>query len=150
MLKDLASRGNLGNVHRRGRHMTKRQPVYLMLGLDKKGQLLRYFIVEGCGGPLLLLWSIGIGLFLTIFGSPFYAGAWTVMAVTLGLWMTYRSRGNPRVWERLVHASMAERFPWHTICDEVLQETVRISSILVAEVTVPRSGMSHWFQSTWE
>ena len=121
--------------------MTKRRPVYLMLGLDEKGQLLRHFIVEGCGGPLLLLWSIGISLFLTVFGSPFYAVAWTVMAVTLGLWMTYRSRGNPRVWERLVHASMAERFPWHTISDEALRETVRKSSILVAEVTLKIYGL---------
>ncbi len=91
--------------------MIKPWPVDLMLGLDEKGQLLRYFLAEGYGGPLLLLWSIGISLFLLVFGSPIYAVAWTVVAVTLGLWMTYSARGNPKVWERLVRASMAKRFP---------------------------------------
>ena len=101
--------------------MTKPWPVDLMLGLDEKGLLLRYFIVEGYGGPLLLLWSIGIGLFLLI-GSPIYAVAWTGVAVTLGLWMTY---GNPKVWERLVYSSIAKRIPWHTLSDEGLQDIVR-------------------------
>ena len=117
--------------------MTKPRTVYLMLGLDQKGQLLRYFIVEGYGGPLLLLWSIGISLFLFI-GSPNYAVAWTGVAVTLGLWMTY---GNPRVWERLVHSSIAKRIPWHTLSDQALQDIVRKSSSLVAEVTLKVYGL---------
>ena len=96
----------------------------LMLGLDEKGQLLRYFMVEGYGGPLLLLWSIGIGLFLLI-GSPIYAVAWTGVAVALGLGMTY---GNPKVWERLVYSSIAKRTPWHTLSDEALQDIVKKSS----------------------
>ena len=118
--------------------MTKPRPVYLMLGLDEKGQLLRYFIAEGYGGPLLLLWSIGISLFLLVFGSPMYAVAWTGVAVTLGLWMTY---GNPKVWERLVHSAMAKRFPWHTLSNEALQDIVRKSSSLVAEVTLKVYGL---------
>ncbi len=107
--------------------MTKLRPVYLMLGLDEKGQLLQYFIVQGYGGPLLLLWSIGISLFLLIFGSQIYAVAWTGVAVTLGLWMTY---GNPKVWERLVYSSIAKRIPWHTLSDAALQDIVRKSSSL--------------------
>ncbi len=117
--------------------MTKPWPVDLMLGLDEKGLLLRYFIVEGYGGPLLLLWSIGIGLFLLI-GSPIYAVAWTGVAVTLGLWMTY---GNPKVWERWVYSSIAKRVPWHTLSDEGLQDIVRKSSSLVAEVTLKVYGL---------
>ena len=113
--------------------MTKLRPVYLMLGLDEKGQLLQHFIVQGYGGPLLLLWSIGISLFLLIFGSQIYAVAWTGVAVTLGLWMTY---GNPKVWERLVYSSIAKRIPWHTLSDAALQDIVRKSSSLVAEVTL--------------
>lgn len=118
--------------------MTKLRPVYLMLGLDEKGQLLQYFIVQGYGGPLLLLWSIGISLFLLIFGSQIYAVAWTGVAVTLGLWMTY---GNPKVWERLVYSSIAKRIPWHTLSDAALQDIVRKSSSLVAEVTLKVYGL---------
>jgi len=117
--------------------MTKPWSVDLMLGLDEKGLLLRHFILEGYGGPLLMLWSVGVGLFFLI-GSPIYAVAWTVVAVTLGLWMTY---GNPKVWERLVYSSIAKRIPWHTLSDEGLQDIVRKSSSLVAEVTLKVYGL---------
>ena len=89
---------------------------------------------------MLLLWTIGINLFLLI-GSPIYAVAWTGVAVTLGLRMTYRCSGNPKVWEWLVHSSMSKRFSWRAPSDEVLHDIVRKSSSLVAEVTSKVYGL---------
>ena len=56
--------------------MNKIRPVFLTLEAEQQKQRLGYFLSRGSGGPLLFLWSIGVGLFI-IFGAPIFALVWT-------------------------------------------------------------------------
>ena len=76
--------------------------------------LIRCFMLQGPGGPLLLLWSVGTGLFLLMFELPIYALAWNSVVVILGFWMMLIYRDNPKVWEQLVRSSIAQQFPWQS------------------------------------
>ena len=114
--------------------MANRRPVYPMLGQERWGRLLRYFVQQGHGGPLLLLWSIGTSLFLFMFELPIYALAWTGVVVMLGFGIMRTYRGNSKVWEQLIHSSIAERFPWHTLSDRSLQVIVQKSVKVFVEV----------------
>ena len=116
--------------------MASHRPVYVTLRQEWKGQLLRYFFVQGHGGPLLFLWTIGSSLFLFIFGLPIYALAWTGVVVTLGFWTICIYRGNLKVREQLLQSSIAERFPWHTLSDRSLQMTVQKSANVFVEVAL--------------
>ena len=55
--------------------MISRPPAYLMFGLDENIQLVWYFLRRGFGGPLLFLWSLGVGIFLLVLGSTLSRGS---------------------------------------------------------------------------
>ena len=121
--------------------MANHWPVYPIPGQAQKRQLLRYFLLQGHGGPLLLLWSIGTSLFLFMFGLPIYALAWTGVVVMLGFWIMRTYRGNPKVWEQLLHSFIAERFPWRALSDRSLQVTVQKSANVFIEVALKVYGL---------
>ena len=121
--------------------MANHRPDCLMIGQERKRQLFRYFMVQGHGGPLLLLWSIGTSLFLFLFGLPIYAVVWTVMVILLGIWMMRAYRGNPKVWEQLLRSAMDERFPRHTLSDRPLQVIVQKSADLFVQIALKVYGL---------
>ena len=106
-----------------------------MLGPERKTQLIGYFIGKGHGGALLLLWSIGVGLFF-IFGLPIFALVWTGVVVSLSLGMIRAYRSSPGVYEQLLKSYLAERFPWHVLLEPSLQKTVQQSANVFVEVAL--------------
>ena len=120
--------------------MANRKLLHFPLGPERHHKLLRYFVAPGPGGPLLLLWSVGIGLFL-IFGRPMIALGWTAVVITLGLWMVRSDQRNPKVWEQFLRSSLAEKFPWKTLSDQSLRETAQQSANVLVEAALKLHGL---------
>ncbi len=92
---------------------------------ELRKRLIRYVLFQGYGGRLLLLWVVGMAIFLLALGDPFYAIIWTSLALLLGLWMTWSDHRNHQVWESLLHSVMDGEFPRGSLTDGSLRMVVQ-------------------------
>ena len=111
-------------------------PKSMLPGRQRTAQFLGYFFLEGSGGPLFLLWSVGMGLFLFIFELPKYALAWTGSVALLGCWMMRSERGNSKVRTQLLRSFVEERSNWHTLTDDSSQAIVQKSANVFIEIAL--------------
>ena len=98
--------------------------------------LFRYFFGRGPGGPVLFLWTVGMGLFLFVFQLPTFALVWTCAAVVLVVLALLTFRRDPNVWREMIRSSIGERFPRHPFADQSLRATVQKSTDVWIEVAL--------------
>jgi hypothetical protein len=104
--------------------MTDKSSMYARLQRGGGEQLLRYTLMRGQGGPLALLWSIGLGLFVLVFGLPLHAVLWTLACAGLGL-LAVRGYGkSPAVRRVVLRALACRRFPSEELADADLRASL--------------------------
>jgi hypothetical protein len=85
--------------------------TYTSLQHEARKRVLRYTFVQGHGGPLVFVWTVGIGLFLIIWTYPTYAVLWTVAVAVLAGLIIRDYRRSPTVMARVSRSFLEARFP---------------------------------------
>ena len=64
-------------------------------------------LLNGLGGPLVFLWSLGTGLFLLVLNLPEYALVWTGATIALGFGMMHFYLGDSKIRQLLLGSTIA-------------------------------------------
>jgi hypothetical protein len=116
--------------------VTEKSGLYARLRRGGGQQLLRYALMRGQGGPLVLLWSVGLGLFVVVFGLPLHALAWTLACVGLGLLAVRGYARSPAVHGVVLRALLGRRFRPDQLSDPDLRAGLRRSIDCHAEIAL--------------
>jgi hypothetical protein len=116
--------------------VTDKDLIYARLRRGGGQQLLRYALVRGQGGPLALLWSVGLGLFVVAFGLPLHALVWTLACAALCLLAVLGYAQSPAVHGVVLRALLGRRFRPEELADPDLRAALRQSIDCHAEIAL--------------
>lgn len=84
--------------------------TYQSVRSQVNNRLLSHAFVRGQGGPLVLLWVCGSGLFLLIWEIPEYAAIWTLAAFVFAALIARDEMRNPKLRAAAHRSVLAEQF----------------------------------------
>jgi hypothetical protein len=105
--------------------VTDKSLIYARLQRGGGTQLLRYVFLRGQGGPILLVWSLGLGLFVLLLGLPVYGVVWTAASAGLAGLMLRSYSKSRAVRGAVLRALVGRRFPASELADDDLRAGLR-------------------------
>ena len=91
--------------------------TYESLQRELRGRVVGYTFSRGQGGPLVFLWAVGTGLFLSVWSIPQMAGIWTLAAGLFGGLIVRDHLSNPKVLAQVSRSFLQARFPAERLSD---------------------------------
>ena len=121
--------------------MLNNRPTYDMLQRKVTKQVFRYALLQGQGGPLVFLWTLGVSLFLLVLNLPVYALIWTGVILGIGFSMARAYLNDHKVRQLLLRSAIPKRFPTQTLSDAALQATVQKGAEIFLEIALKVADM---------
>ena len=91
--------------------------TYERVDRELRARALRYTFARGRGGPLLVLWLLGAGAFMTALDAPLFAAAWTAASAVFGGLIARDDQKNPGVRQVLSRPFLDGHFPVDKLSD---------------------------------
>jgi hypothetical protein len=123
--------------------VTDKGVIYAQMRRGGGQELLRYALMRGQGGPLALLWSVGLGLFVLAFGLPLHALVWTLACAGLGLLAVRGYARSPAVRGAVLRALLGQRLRPEELSDPDLRAGLRRSIDCHAEIALKVAEIEH-------
>src|SRR5439155_12771550 len=101
--------------------------TYEALQREIARRMLSYTFIRGQGGPLALLWALGVGVFVVIWPLPEFAALWTLAWLVFAALIVRDYLRSPRARAAVSRDFLATRFPNDRISEARHRDAIRQS-----------------------